>query len=191
MTVTRDDAQTFAARQHRVELNEVLSNPFSRPVGWALLLGALSFTLLFAPQLAVPVPPAAALAVVYLSGLAALGGIWHLTAPAIEARGFRRAARRWQVDFGGGAGAGAYADLDRSGRLTLYSVWADPRNQGHGTQLLNTIIAETAPAELWLTADNRRVEAFYRRCGFVTVGRRITGHRMLLQRGRRERTTTP
>lgn len=176
------DARTFAARQHRVELSEVLSNPFARPVGWAILLGGTSFIVLLAPLLANLLPMVAAIILAYVAGVVLLTGIWHLSAPILEARSYRNATHRWLLALGDQAGAGAYATADRSGHLTLYSVWADPRGQGHGGVLIEAVIADTAPDELWLTADNKRVAAFYRRHGFVDAGRRLTGHRMKLSR---------
>lgn len=70
----------------------------------------------------------------------------------------------------------------KKGRLTLYSVWANPRGRGHGAALLDQIITDTAPHDLWLVADNRRAARFYQRHGFHPVRRELLGHRMLLSR---------
>jgi GNAT superfamily N-acetyltransferase len=77
---------------------------------------------------------------------------------------------------------GAYAQLDRKQRLTLRSVWANPQGHGHGAALLDQIITDTAPHDLWLVADNRRAVRFYQRHGFQPVRRRLLGHRMRFTR---------
>ena len=61
-------------------------------------------------------------------------------------------------------------------------MWANPRGHGHGAALLQQIIADTQPHDLWLVADNRRAARFYHRHGFQPVRRELLGHRMLLHR---------
>jgi hypothetical protein len=48
--------------------------------------------------------------------------------------------------------------------------------------VLQQIITDTQPHDLWLVADNRRAASFYRRHGFQLVRREPLGHRMLLHR---------
>ena len=117
----------------------------------------------------------------YLLAAALVFAAWMVTGRIMERRAFQRAPYRWLVRDGSDA-AGAYAQLDRKHRLTLYSVWANPRGHGHGAALLQQIIADTHPHDLWLVADNRRAARFYQRHGFQPVRRELLGHRMLLAR---------
>ena len=93
----------------------------------------------------------------------------------MEARAFDAAPYRWLEQIEGGQG-GAFARPDRRGRLTLYSVWADPRGHSIGSALMDKIIEDTEPAgDLWLVAVNKRVVRFYLRHGFRRFGESFSG----------------
>lgn len=175
-------ARVFARAQQRVELTTLVSNPLQRPAGWVIPIAGLPITMLLWPMLAEVLPALPAVAVSYLLAVALVFGAWLLIGQILERHAFRHAPYRWLAQHGGADVAGAYAQLDRKQRLTLHSVWANPRGRGHGAALLDQVIADTAPHELWLVADNRRAARFYQRHGFQPVRRELLGHRMLLHR---------
>ena len=179
-------ARTFARDQQRVELTTLLSNPLQRPAGWVIPIAGLPITVLLWPMTVDVWPALPAVAVSYLLAVALVFGAWLLIGQILERHAFRHASYRWLAQHGGADVAGAYADLDRKQRLTLRSVWANPQGHGHGAALLRKIIADTAPHDLWLVADNRRAARFYQRHGFQPVRRELLGHRMLLARSGRE-----
>ena len=174
-------ARTFARDQQRVELETLLSNPFQRPAGRVIPIAAVPIAVLPWPMTAGVGSWPIAAAGCYLLAVALVFAAWMLIGRIMERRDFQRAPYRWLVRDGS-VGAGGYAQLDRKRRLTLYSVWADPRGHGHGAALLQQIITDTHPHDLWLVADNRRAARFYRRHGFQPVRRELLGHRMLLAR---------
>ena len=124
---------------------------------------------------------AAAVALSYLLAVALVFAAWLLTGQILERHAFRHALPLAGQHDGVGV-AGAYAQLDREHRLTLYSVWANPQGHGHGAALLRQVLADSEPHDLWLVADNRRAARFYQRHGFQPVRRELLGHRMLLAR---------
>ncbi|HEY5845851.1 MAG TPA: GNAT family N-acetyltransferase [Microlunatus sp.] len=182
-------ARVFARAQQRVELATLLSNPFQRPAGWAIPIAGLPITVLLWPMAAEVWPALPAVAWSYLLAVALVFAAWLLTGQILERHAFQHAPYRWLTRRDGADVAGAYAQLDRKHRLTLHSVWANPQGHGHGAALLRQIIADTAPHDLWLVADNRRGARFYQRHGFQPVRRELLGHRMLLARsgGREQR----
>ena len=175
-------ARVFARAQQRVELATLLSNPFQRPAGWVIPITGVPITVLPWPMTAEVWPALPAVAVSYLLAVALVFAAWLLTGQILERHAFRHAPYRWLAQHGGVGVAGGYAQLDRKHRLTLHSVWANPRGHGHGAALLRRIIADTAPHDLWLVADNRQATLFYQRHGFQPVRRELLGHRMLLHR---------
>jgi len=175
-------ARVFARAQQRVELTTLLSNPLQRPAGWVIPIAGLPITVLLWPMTAEVWPALPAVALSYLLAVALVFAAWLLIGQILERHAFRHAPYRWLTQHGGADVAGAYADLDRKHRLTLRSVWANPQGHGHGAALLGKIIADTAPHDLWLVADNRRAARFYQRQGFQFVRRELLGHRMLLAR---------
>lgn len=175
-------ARVFAREQQRVELTTLLSNPFQRPAGWVIPLAGLPIAVLLWPMTAEVWPTLPAVAWSYLLAVALVLGAWWVTGWMMERHAFRRAPYRWLARRDGADVAGAYAHLDRKRRLTLHSVWANPQGHGHGGALLRRIIADTAPHDLWLVADNRRAARFYQRHGFQPVRRELLGHRMLFAR---------
>ena len=175
-------ARVFARAQQRVELTTLLSNPLQRPAGWVIPIAGVPITVLLWPMTADVWPALPAVAVSYLLAVALVFGAWLLIGQILERHAFRHAPYRWLAQHGGADVAGAYADLDRKHRLTLRSVWANPQGHGHGAALLRQVIADTAPHDLWLVADNRRAARFYQRHGFQLVRRELLGHRMLLAR---------
>ncbi len=175
-------ARVFARAQQRVELTTLLSNPLQRPAGWVIPIAGVPITVLLWPMTVDVWPALPGVAVSYLLAVALVFGAWLLIGQILERHAFRHAPYRWLTQQGGADVAGAYADLDRKQRLTLRSVWANPQGHGHGAALLPQVIADTAPHDLWLVADNRRAARFYQRHGFQPVRRELLGHRMLLAR---------
>lgn len=178
-------ARLFARHQQRVQLETLLSDPLSRPSGWVILIGSIPTAAMIWFSTAAAMAPLAAAIVSYVVALAVVSGAWMAAGWIAEARAFRRAPYRWLLHFGSTGAAGAYARLDRKQRLTVYSIWATPRGQGYGSMLIDRIIDDTAGAELWLVADNRRAASLYRRHGFEPVRRELLGQRMVLHRGRK------
>ena len=171
----------FGSQVVQIEFETLLPNPFRRPVGWALILGAL-LPAVMVWTLLPPMPFVVAGPVAYLTALLVFSVTYRVAAPIVEARAFDAATYRWLEQPVEGQ-AGAFARPDRRGRLTLYSVWARPRGQGIGGRLMRQIIDDTEPAgDLWLVAVNARVADFYRRIGFRRVGRELLGHRMVFER---------
>jgi len=55
--------------------------------------------------------------------------------------------------------------------LELYSIYVEAAHHGSGAaQALLDAVLGTAPAQLWVVADNARAQAFYRRNGFRADG---------------------
>jgi GNAT superfamily N-acetyltransferase len=175
-------ARVFARHQQRVELTTLLSNPWQRPAGWVIPIAGVPIAWLLWPMIADVWPGLPAIAWSYLLAVALVFAAWVLTGRILERHAFAHAPYRWLNQHHGDAVAGAYAQLDRKRRLTLHSVWADPQGHGHGAALLDQILTDTAPHDLWLVADNRRAARFYQRHGFQPVHRELLGHRMLLSR---------
>ena len=175
-------ARVFARAQQRVELTTLLSNPLQRPAGWVIPIAGVPITVLLWPMTVDLWPALPAVAVSYLLAVALVFAAWVVIGRLLERHAFQRAPYRWLTQRAGAYVAGGYAQLDRKHRLTLRSVWANPQGQGHGAALLRQIIADTAPHDLWLVADNRRAARFYQRQGFQFVRRELLGHRMLLAR---------
>lgn len=175
-------ARAFARAQQHVELTTLASGPWQRPVGWVIPIAGLPIAVLLWPMLAEVWPGLLAGVGAYLLAMALVFATWRLIGRIQERRAFQHAPYRWLIQEDGADVAGAYAQLDRKRRLTLYSVWANPQGHGHGGRLLAQIIADTAPHDLWLVADNRRAAHFYQRHGFQRLGRELLGHRMLLAR---------
>jgi hypothetical protein len=184
-------ARTFARDQQRVELATLLSNPFERPAGWVIPIAAVPIAVILWPMTAGVGSWPVAAAGTYLLAAALVFAAWILTGRIMERRAFQRAPYRWLTQHGGVDVAGGYAQLDRKQRLTLHSVWANPRGHGQGAVLLQQIIADTQPHDLWLVADNRRAACFYQRHGFRLVRRELLGHRMLLARTSSPAQTEP
>ena len=181
--MTTPEARAFGRGLVRVELATVLSNPFSRPVGWILLLGALPASIAVCTWLP-PMLWIVSAALAYLIALASITGAYLIVAPGVEARGFDNAPHHWLRQYTDGQ-AGALARPDRKGRLALYSVWSQPRGHGVGSLLMNEVLHDTQPdGDLWLVAVNKRAAAFYLRHGFQHVRRDLLGHRMVLRRPR-------
>lgn len=174
-------ARTFARAQQRVELATLLSSPWQRPAGWVIPIAGLPIAVLLWPMIADVWPGLPAVAWSYLLAVALVFAAWVLTGRILEQHAFAHAPYRWLTQRGVVV-AGAYAQLDRKQRLTLHSVWADPQGHGHGAALLDQILTDTAPHDLWLVADNRRAARFYQRHGFHPVRRELLGHRMVLTR---------
>ena len=187
----KHQARTFARDQQRVELETLLSNPFQRPAGRVIPIAAVPIAVILWPMTAEMWPAFPAVAVSYLLAAALVFAAWMVTGRIMERRAFQRAPYRWLTQRAGAYVAGGYAQLDRKGRLTLYSVWADPRGCGHGAALLDQIITDTAPHDLWLVADNRRAARFYQRHGFQPVRRELLGHRMLVARSSNAEQSKP
>lgn len=175
-------ARTFARAQQHVELATLLSSPWQRPAGWVIPIAGLPIAVLLWPMIADVWPGLPAVAWSYLLAVALVFAAWVLTGRILERHAFAHAPYRWLSQRGDTFVAGAYAQLDRKQRLTLYSVWANPQGHGHGAALLRQVITDTAPHDLWLVADNRRAARFYQRHGFQPVRRELLGHRMLLAR---------
>ena len=175
-------ARAFARAQQHVELTTLLSKPWQRPVGWVIPIAGLPIAVLLWPMLADVWPVLLAVPGAYLLAMALVFAAWRLVGRIQERRAFRHAPYHWLIHEDGADVAGAYAQVDRKGRLTLYSVWANPQGHGHGGRLMAQIIADTTPHDLWLVADNRRAARFYQRHGFQPVGRELLGHRMVLAR---------
>lgn len=175
-------ARAFARHQQRVELATLLSNPWQRPAGWVIPIAGLPIAWLLWPMVLDVWSGLPAIAWSYLLAVALVVAAWVLTGRVLERHAFAHAPYRWLTQRGDTCVAGAYAQLDRKQRLTLHSVWADPRGRGHGAALLEQILTDTAPHDLWLVADNRRAARFYQSHGFQPVRRELLGHRMLLSR---------
>jgi GNAT superfamily N-acetyltransferase len=176
-------SRIFARHQQRVELATLLSNPWQRPAGWVIPTAGIPIAVLLWPMVADVWPALPAAVGSYLLAVALVFGAWILVGRLLERHAFHLAPYRWLTQHSGAYVAGGYVQLDRKGRLTLYSLWADPRGRGHGGTLLDQILTDTAPHDLWLVADNRRAARFYQRHGFQPVRRELLGHRMLLDRG--------
>lgn len=176
-------ARIFARHQQRVELTTLLSKPWQRPAGWVIPIAGFPIAVLLWPMVAEVLLPLPAAVGSYLLAVALVFGAWILIGRVLERHAFQRAPYRWLTQHGDAYVAGGYVQLDRKNRLTLYSVWANPRGCGYGAVLLDQMITDTAPQDLWLVADNRRAARFYQRHGFQPVRCELLGHRMLLDRG--------
>lgn len=154
----------------RVELACVLSKEFFRPATALLVGSAALFLPVLTPTMQVWLNPAAALVVAFVFAAALATSLYSLTAFRVEARSFAAAPHRWLMPVRNGW-AGAYAKPDRHGRMTLYSVWASPRNQHLGSMLMRQICAEmdSLGCDLHLVAVNGEVVSFYRHFGFEQV----------------------
>lgn len=173
-------ARRFAWKWLRVELACVLSKSLVRPATAMLVASAAVLTALLSPmmQLWVSSPPAAHV-LAFLAGTALATALYSLTASWVEAGSFAAAPHRWLLTVGDGW-AGAYAKPDRHGRMTLYSVWASPRDQHLGSALMRQICAEmdAQGCDLHLVAVNRAAASFYGRFGFEPVRPRWFTFRM-------------
>ena len=61
-------------------------------------------------------------------------------------------------------------DADQPQQLHLLYAYATFHGSGVGTELLNAVIDQAAPAALWVADPNPRAQAFYRKNGFVPDG---------------------
>lgn len=173
-------ARRFAWKWLQVELACVLSKAFVRPATAMLITSAAVLTALLNHTMQLLMgSPAAANVLVFLVGTALATALYSLTAWWVEGRSFAAAPHRWLLSIGDGW-AGAYARADRYGRMTLYSVWASPRDQHLGSALMWQICAEmdAQGCDLHLVAVNGGVIRFYRHFGFEQVRQGRFAYRM-------------
>ena len=173
-------ARTFAWRWLQVELACVLSKAFVRPATALLITSTAVLTALLNSTLQLLMGSAAAGHVLaFLAGTVLATALYSLTAWWVEARSFATAPQRWLLPIGDGW-AGAYVKPDRHSRMTLYSVWASPRNQHLGSTLMRQICAEmdAQGRDLHLVAVNGSVIRFYRHFGFEPVRQSRFTYRM-------------
>lgn len=173
-----EPGRQFARGYVRVELEEILSNPFARPLGWLIICGgaAVSAPVSWLLSNYLPWPAAAVLGLVI--GLVYLMAALVPTLYLMEKRHYHRSTARWLVNDEAGI-RGGYA-VEKVGEWWLYAVFARPRGSGLGAELLGSICADADAAgrDLVLVAGNRRAARFYQRGGFRMVGRRLTGYLM-------------
>jgi ribosomal protein S18 acetylase RimI-like enzyme len=173
-------ARRFAWKWLRVELACVLSKSFVRPATAMLVAAAAVLTTLLSPMIQQRMnSPQAAHLLAFLGGTALATVLYALTAFWVEARSFAAAPHRWLLTLGEGW-AGAYARPDCRGRMTLYSVWASPRDRHLGSALMRQVCAEMDALgyDLHLVAVNGGVVRFYRHFGFEQVRPGRLGYRM-------------
>lgn len=173
-------ARRFAWKWLQVELSCVLSKAFVRPATAMLVVSAGAFTVMLSRTMQLLVHSSSvALVLAFLAGTALATALYSLSASWVEARSFAAAPHRWLLPVGDGW-AGAYARPDRRGRMTLYSVWASPRDHHLGSHLMRQICAEmdARGCDLHLVAVNGGLVSFYRHFGFEQVRQGRFAYRM-------------
>lgn len=177
MRPTGSKALQLAALYARVELGQILTRPWTRLVGWLLLITItmawLIVILLVSDHGPLPV---------LVGGVAATGVVlllWWWAAALSTWIQARRAAAVWVTQSPRGR-AGAYL-TETASTDELFCVCAHPTAHGLGTELMRHILSDRAhsPRPMALVASSTAAVGFYRRFGFHTEGRRFLGVRMV------------
>lgn len=93
-----------------------------------------------------------------------VAGVWRVAVDETgEIVGIASCARPEERDCPGG-------EPVRPRELSVLYVSAEAEGKGVARALVEAVLPDSAPAQLWVSADNARAQAFYRKMGFAADG---------------------